>query len=140
MNFTKRGSLSLTVVDVSPSKLTSRPSRKRSCLMEKLRDRMSAKNAKPGDLISEWSRRTAGPLLEMLQAIALRAGVVGFELHRFRKTYSDTLHDEGVPVMTIMKRLGHCSLDVTFASLRGRDAEDEREQEFANNSALAVYA
>ena len=41
---------------------------------------------------------------------------------------------------TIMNRLGHCSLDVTLAYLRGREAEDEQEQNFANQSALAVYA
>jgi hypothetical protein len=35
------------------------------------------------------------------------------ELHRFRKTYADTLADESLPVPTIMVRLGHCSLDVT---------------------------
>jgi hypothetical protein len=40
----------------------------------------------------------------------------------------------------IMKRLGHCSLDVTLAYLRGREAEGEQEQNFANQSALALYA
>ena len=39
-----------------------------------------------------------------------------------------------------MKRLGKCSLDVTLAYLRGREAEDERVQESANQSALALYA
>jgi hypothetical protein len=43
-------------------------------------------------------------------------------------------------VPTIMKRLGHCSLDVTLAYLRGREAEGEQEQNFANQSALAAYA
>ena len=61
------------------------------------------------------------------------------ELHRFQKSYADTLADEGLPVPTIRKRLGHCSLDVTLAYLRGREAEDEQEQNFANQSALAVY-
>jgi integrase len=68
------------------------------------------------------------------------AGVVEPELHRFRKSYADTLADEGLPVPTIMNRLGHCSLDVTLAYLRGREAEGEQEQNFANQSALAVYA
>jgi hypothetical protein len=53
---------------------------------------------------------------------------------------TDTLADEGLPVPTIMKRLGHCSLDVTLAYLRGREAEGEQEQNFANQSALALYA
>ncbi len=79
-------------------------------------------------------------LLRKLQAIAERAGVTEPELHRFRKSYADTLADAGLPVPTIMKRLGHCSLDVTLAYLRGREAEGEQEQNFANQSALAVYA
>jgi len=33
-----------------------------------------------------------------------------------------------------MNRLGHCSLDVTLAYLRGREAEGEQEQNFANQS------
>jgi len=37
------------------------------------------------------------------------------EFHRFRKTYADTLHEEGVSVNTIRIRLGHESLDVTLA-------------------------
>jgi len=36
-----------------------------------------------------------------------RAAVEGAELHRFRKTYADTLHEEGVSVNTIRIRLGH---------------------------------
>jgi hypothetical protein len=45
-----------------------------------------------------------------------------------------------LPVPTIMNRLGRCSLDVTLAYLRGREAEGEQEQNFANPSAPAVYA
>ena len=33
-----------------------------------------------------------------------------------------------------------CSRDVILAYLRGREAEGEQEQNFANQSALAVYA
>jgi integrase len=62
------------------------------------------------------------------------------ELHRFRKTYADTLHEEGVSVNTIRIRLGHESLDVTLAYLRGKDAESEEAQEHANSSSLALYA
>jgi integrase len=80
-----------------------------------------------------------GHFLRKLQAIAERAGVAEAELHRFRKTYADTLADEGLPVPTIRKRLGHSSLAVTLAYLRGREAEDEEEQNCANQSALAVY-
>jgi integrase len=69
-----------------------------------------------------------------------RAGVEEPDLHSFRKSYADTLADEGLPVPTIMKQLGHCSLDVTLAYLRGREAEGEQEQTFANQSALALYA
>jgi hypothetical protein len=41
---------------------------------------------------------------------------------------------------TILIRLGHESLDVTLAYLKGKDAESEEAQEHANSSSLAVYA
>jgi integrase len=66
--------------------------------------------------------------------------VEGPELHRFRKTYADTLHEEGVSVNTIRIRLGHESLEVTLAYLKGKDAESEEAQEHANSSSLALYA
>ena len=37
-------------------------------------------------------------------------------------------------------RLGHESLDVTLAYLKGKDAESEEAQEHANSSSLALYA
>ena len=55
-------------------------------------------------------------------------------------TYADTLHEEGVSVNTIRIRLGHESLDVTLAYLKGKDAESEEAQEHANGSSLALYA
>ena len=78
--------------------------------------------------------------LRKLKAIARKAGVNGAELHRFRKTYADTLHEEGVSVNTIRIRLGHESLDVTLAYLKGKDAESEEVQEHAKTSSLALYA
>jgi hypothetical protein len=56
------------------------------------------------------------------------------------KTYADTLHEEGVSVNTIRIRLGHESLDVTLAYLKGKDPESEDAQEHANSSSLALYA
>ena len=41
---------------------------------------------------------------------------------------------------TIRIRLGHESLDVTLAYLKGKDAESEEAQERANSSSLALYA
>jgi hypothetical protein len=41
---------------------------------------------------------------------------------------------------TIRIRLGHESLDVTLAYLKGKDAESEEAQEHANNSSLVLYA
>ena len=35
--------------------------------------------------------------------------------------------------------LGHQSLDVTLAYLKGKDAESEEAQEHANSSSLALY-
>jgi integrase len=81
-----------------------------------------------------------GHFLRKLKPIAEKAGVEGAELHRYRKTYADTLHEEGVSVNTIRIRLDHESLDVTLAYLKGKDAESEEAQEHANNSGLALYA
>ena len=41
---------------------------------------------------------------------------------------------------TILIRLGHESLGVTLAYLKGKDAEWEEAQEHANSSSLALYA
>jgi hypothetical protein len=43
-------------------------------------------------------------------------------------------------VRTIRTSLGHESLDVTLAYLKGKDAESEEAQEHANSSSLALYA
>jgi hypothetical protein len=43
-------------------------------------------------------------------------------------------------VRTIRISLGHESLDVTLAYLKGKDAESEEAQEHANSSSLALYA
>ena len=76
----------------------------------------------------------------MLKAIAKKAGIESAELHRYRKTYADTLYEEGVSVNTIRIRLDHESLDVTLAYHKGEDAESAEAQEHANSSSLALYA
>ena len=48
--------------------------------------------------------------------------------------------DPVVSMNTIRIRLGHESLDVTLAYLKGKDAESEEAQEHANSSSLAMYA
>jgi integrase len=48
--------------------------------------------------------------LRKLKAIAKKAGVEGAELHRFRKTYADTLHEEGVSVNTSYNGLANCPI------------------------------
>ena len=52
----------------------------------------------------------------------------------------DSVYGTGVSVNTIRIRLGHESLDVTLAYLKGKDAESEEAQEHANSSSLALYA
>jgi integrase len=78
--------------------------------------------------------------LHELKAIAKKGGVEGAELHRFRKTYADTLQEEGVSVNTIRIRLEHESLDVTIAYVKGKDAESEEAQSTPSNSSLGQYA
>ena len=43
-------------------------------------------------------------------------------------------------VRTIRIRVGHESLDVTLAYLKGKDAESEEAQEHANSGSLALHA
>lgn len=110
-------------------------------LLWKIKDRMTQRNAEPHDLLFPSTKGNPdGHFLRRLKAIAKKAGVNDADLHRFRKTYADTLHEEGVSVNTIRIRLGHESLDVTLAYLKGKDAESEEAQEHANNSSLALYA
>ena len=43
--------------------------------------------------------------------------------------------------MSIIRiRLGHESLDVTLAYVKGKEAESEEAQEHANNGSLGLYA
>lgn len=110
-------------------------------LVKKIKARMEERDAQPHDLLfPNGNGKPDGHFLRKLKAIAKKAGVEGAELHRFRKTYADTSHEEGVSVNTIRIRLGHESLDVTLAYLKGKDAESEQAQEHANTSSLAKYA
>jgi integrase len=45
--------------------------------------------------LSNGNGKPDGHFLRKLKAIAKKAGIEGVELHRFRKTYADTLHEEG---------------------------------------------
>lgn len=100
---------------------------------------MGLRKAQQHDLVfPNGEGKPDGHFLRKLKSIAKKAGVEGAELHRYRKTYADTLHEEGVSVNTIRIRLGHESLDVTLAYLKGKDAESEA-QEHANSSSLALY-
>ena len=89
--------------------------------MSGIKDRMGLRNAQPHDLVFPNSEgKPDGHFLRKLKAIAKKAGGEDAELHRFRKTYADTLHEEGVSLNTIRIRLGHES---------GKDAESEEAQE-----------
>jgi len=71
-------------------------------LVGKIKDRMRQRNAQPHDLVfPNGQGKPDGHFLRKLKAIAKKAGVEDAELHRFRKTYADTLHEEGVSVNTI---------------------------------------
>lgn len=102
---------------------------------------MRERNAQLRDLVfPNGADKPDGHFLRKLKTIVKKAGVENAELHRSRETYADALHEEGLSVNTIRIRLGHESLDVTLAYLKGKDAESEEAQEHANNSSLALYA
>jgi hypothetical protein len=53
--------------------------------------------------------------LRKLEAIAKKAEVEGAALHRFRKTYANTLHEEGVSVRGVSSEFV-LACDMRFAS------------------------
>jgi integrase/recombinase XerD len=132
-------------------------------LMLKLKERMKAKRAHARDLVFPNSEgRPQGHFLRILKDLAYRAGlncgrctgvldgknvsckkypVCGeWELHRFRKTFACWHHERNhVSVNTLREWLGHESLDVTLAYLKGSDAASEPVQEQVANGALAAY-
>jgi site-specific recombinase XerD len=81
-----------------------------------------------------------GHFLRKGKIIAKRAGLKGFELHRWRKTFATLLHESRVSVRKIQSYLGHTKLDVTLIYLGVSDAADEASQEQINNSTLAAFA
>ena len=129
-------------------------------LMSKLKARMKSKRAHVRDLVFPNSEgRPEGHFLRRLKIIAHRAGlncgrcVAGdgtictdhavcgeWELHRFRKTFACWHHERNhISVNTLREWLGHESLDVTLAYLKGSDAASEPVQDQVANGALAVY-
>ena len=124
---------------------------------------MKTRHAHPRDLVFPNSEgRPQGHFLRMLKELAYRAGlncgrcmgvldgkevscrthaVCGeWELHRFRKTFACWHHERNrVSVNTLREWLGHESLDVSLAYLKGSDAASEPVQEQVANGALAAY-
>jgi len=71
---------------------------------------------------------------------ALQDALGSWELHRFRKTFACWHHERNrVSVNTLREWLGHESLDVTLAYLKGSDAASEPVQEQVAKGALAMY-
>jgi integrase len=81
--------------------------------------------------------RVEGHFLRKCQVIAKRAGLTGFELHRWRKSFATRLHESGLSVRKIQAYLGHTTLDVTLIYLGVADAADEASQEQINNTKFA---
>ena len=96
-------------------------------------------SSKPGDLIfPNKDGRPQGHFLRMLQETAAEAKLDGhWELHKFRKAFASLHHDAGVPVNTIRIWLGHASLDVTIAYLKGKEAAHPVAQAQVNKLAAA---
>ena len=114
-----------------------------SALMAKLKVRMLARKAKPSDLVFPDKNGTVERhFWRKLNQIAKRGGLSGnWQLHRFRKTAATNWHDEGIPLGTIMTRLGHTNLRVTqlYLELKGGGRTTPEVVEQVNKSALAAY-
>jgi integrase len=109
-------------------------------LMAELQSRKNG--AKAMDLVFPNSfGRPEGHFLRMLQDIAKRGGLEGnWELHQFRKTFATRLLRSGkATVRDIQQWLGHYSLEVTQAYLKGAEAESETAQTAAS-TAFAAFA
>jgi integrase len=111
-------------------------------LMARLKEHCVGKGLR--DLVFTNSQGSPqGHFLRMCEKIATRAGFDGseWELHRWRKTFATMQHEKnGVSVNTLRVWLGHESLDVTLAYLKGSEAADEHVQEKVNNGVLATFA
>jgi len=88
----------------------------------------------------ELARWDGGTLSPEGKIIAKRAGLNGFELHRWRKTSPPNSMRAGSASAKIQSYLGHTKLDVTLIYLGVSDAADEASQEQINNSTLAAFA
>jgi integrase/recombinase XerD len=96
---------------------------------------------KPKDLVfPNGDGRPEGHFLRMLKNIATRAGLADtkWELHKLRKTFATMHADAGVSVRTIQEWLGHSSLEVTQAYLKGHHAKSRYAQEAANRTFAAL--
>jgi integrase/recombinase XerD len=81
-----------------------------------------------------------GHFLRKLKAVATLAGIEGkIELHKFRKTFATMRADGGDSVRTIQNYLGHSSLEVTQAYLKGQDAKSAQAQA-KTNQVFAAFA
>ena len=100
------------------------------------------KGKKPRDLLfPNGDGNVEYHYLRICQKIAKRAGLTGFELHRWRKTFATRSHEGGASVRKVQSWLGHTDLDTTLIYLGVQDSADESSQEFVNNSPLAaMYA
>ena len=89
-----------------------------------LREHQSEAKALNGPVhLYPYSDRT---LREELGKASLRAGIRHVHPHLFRHTFATELIDEGVPVETIQKLLGHKTIGMTlrYAKKRGKGLED----------------
>jgi integrase len=108
-------------------------------LVWKINERMRERNAQPHDLVfPNGNGKPDGHFLRRLKAVAKKACIEGAELSSFPQDSRRHSAEEGVSVNTIRIRLGHESLDVTLAYLKGKDAESEEAQEHANSGSLAL--
>ena len=80
---------------------------------------------------SEWVFRTSKGsrqtnLLRRLKELALRAGVEGATLHKFRHTYATRLLESGCDIVTVQRLMGHSDMETTRQYL---DPDEDRKRE-----------
>lgn len=67
---------------------------------------MQERNAQPHDLVFPNEHgKPDGHFLPQAKGNCKESWVEGAELHRYRKTYADTLHEEGVSAISRLKEI-----------------------------------
>lgn len=97
-------------------------------LVEMLRPRKAKRDPKCPLLFPTSGCRPQDHFLEICKAVAKRAGLEGFYLHKFRSTFATRHLQNGVDIRTVQAWMGHDDLASTMRYLRPARGEQVRDK------------